>query len=152
VPQNEIDTPAELYGVYVGYRMGYGKGSFIGLHAAYFFNSQLGAGIICAYTNYKTDYFNFRHLDEFYCPSFLGHWGYPNSKFYFPTIVGLGYLKHYRSDYNDGYNKGHDIGLFLSAGIAYKFTRQISTGFNYEYFISGNSLSRGFSLGLNLHF
>ena len=136
----------------------YNHGIIIGLNGAYFFNHYIGAGFAYRYQGNNTGGY-YINSQTFFGPVLFGKWGRRNSKFYFPTNFGLGFSTCRSSEYDNYYGSYYDhsktgLGVFTSAGVAYRASTLISNGLNHEVSAAfGFGLVMGpYSLGVHFHF
>jgi hypothetical protein len=200
-PRQTVNTPHSKF--YVGVSGGYGfrgygfKGrahfgprtptSFGLSSGAYFFNHRIGVGLGAYDTRASYEDFNFAILARtfFVGPVFYGHWGRHNGKFFFPTKIGIGInadIWRLQENYGDGREfygdfRGRGLGIFCSAGVAYRPVKWFSVGLNlyvnsinvsgtstflyrysyHDYYYDSLSASWNFfgftpTLGINFHF
>ena len=154
---DEVQKSASYTKGYVGLRAGRiltndGKGNYYGFNAAYFFSRQIGVGVTGLYSAKNYEYY--KRTISFIGPLFYGHWGRRNGKFFFPTNIGIGFLKIENNVSSYGYDDISSLGFLWSLGVAYRPTRLISTGLNIEFGGDFNQTRgiNGIALDLNFHF
>ena len=123
------------------------KPFIMGLHGAYFFKPQYGAGLLARRTN-ETGYENI-----FLGAAFFANWGKNNWKLYFPTRIGCGINSFTRTviDRLDIV----EFALYASAGISYRFSKSISIGVFSDFAPDIDDFTLeflGFNAGISFHF
>ena len=117
-----------------------------GLYGAYFFNQKYGAGLaVRKWTDSRKEFV--------LAPTFFAHWGRNNSKWFFPTKIGVGFDKITYS----ATNFVTELAFYASAGIAYRPSKLISFGINVDFASSVEYIDEsvdylGFNIGISFHF
>ena len=158
-PANTVSTISKFQEYtewYVGISAGYMIGRWnipnsLGLHGAYFFNQKYGAGLTVLRCTDED------HTDLFLTPTFFAHWGRSDSKWFFPTKIGVGIDKFTHSEKRQGsFVEISEILLafYASVGVAYRPSKLISFGINAElaFCDEGGGGYLGINAGISFHF